>query len=172
MFLSFCLLAIMLSVRLRFTDFDYPFGIVILFLKPNILSLTYETFFISNIFMNLALTKTKFVWFNCILFTDEADSLSKKENNCFRLYLLCQKIATKAVRLFFDSKVPGHTLEAFLKQHKSNLTSQFSVYGCTKDQAAKMFPGEFFLTAMSINIGRNILITVSERRYIHRSNLW
>ena len=35
----------MLSVRLRFTDFDYPFGIVILFLKPNILSLTYEKFF-------------------------------------------------------------------------------------------------------------------------------
>jgi hypothetical protein len=29
-----------LSVRLRFTDFDYPFGIFKLFLKPNILSST------------------------------------------------------------------------------------------------------------------------------------
>ena len=101
--------------------------------------------FISDIFMNLILMKTKFVWFNCILFTDEADSLSKEENNFFRLYLLCQKIATTAVRLFFDSKVPGHTLEAFLKQHKSNLTSQFSACRCTKDQEAKLFPGEFFL---------------------------
>ena len=94
--------------------------------------------------MNLALIKTKCVWFNYILFTDEADSLSKEENNFFRLYLVCQKIATKAVRLFFDSKVPGHTLEAFLKQHKSNLTSQFGVYRCTKEQEAKLFPGEFF----------------------------
>jgi hypothetical protein len=34
-----------LSVRLRFTDFDYPFGIFKLFLKPNILSLTYEKLF-------------------------------------------------------------------------------------------------------------------------------
>jgi hypothetical protein len=67
----------------------------------------------------------RFAWFNCILFTDEADSLSKEENNFVRLYLLCLKIATTAVRVFFDSKVPGHTLEAFLKQHKSNLTSQY-----------------------------------------------
>ena len=100
---------------------------------------------ISDIFLNLALIKTKFVWFYCILFTDEADSLSKEENNFFRLYLLCQKIATTAVRLFFDSKVPGHILEAFLKQHKSNLTSHRSAYSCTKDQEAKLFPGEFFL---------------------------
>jgi hypothetical protein len=113
--------------------------------------------------MNLALMKTKFVWFYCILFTDEADSLSKEENNFFRFYFLCQKIATKAVRQYFDSNVPGHTLESFLKQNKSNLTSR-----CTKEQVAKMFPGEFFLIAMSINIGRNSLITVS----VHRSNLW
>jgi hypothetical protein len=39
------LLAIMLSVRLPFTDFDYSFGIFKLFLKPNILTLTYEKFF-------------------------------------------------------------------------------------------------------------------------------
>ena len=64
--------------------------------------------------MNLILMKRKFAWFNCILFTDEADSLSKEENNFFRLYLLCQKIATTAVHLFFDSKVPRHTLGAFL----------------------------------------------------------
>ena len=82
---------------------------------------------------------------------------------------MCQKIATQAVRLFFYSKVPGHTLESFLKHHRSNLTSQFSVYRCTKDQKAKMFPGEFFFIAMSINIGRNRLITISDRQYIHRS---
>ena len=151
--------------------FIKPFGIFKLFLKPNFLSLTYEKFFISDIFMNLALMKTNFVSFYCILFTDEADSPSKEENNFFRLYLLCQKIATTAVRLFFDSKVPGHTLETFLKQHKSNLTSQFSVCRCTKDQKAKLFPGELFFIAMSIKIGRNRLITLSERQYIHRSNL-
>ena len=128
--------------------------------------------FISDIFMNLILMKTKFAWFNCVLFTDEADSLSKEENNFVRLYLLCQKIGTTAIHLFFDSKVPRHTLEAFLKQHKSNLTSQFSVYRCTKDQKAKLFPGEFFFITMSINIGRNRLITVCERQYIHRSNMW
>jgi hypothetical protein len=107
-----------------------------------------------------------------MLFTDEADSLSKEEHNFFRLYLLCQKIATTAVRRYFDSKVPGHTLESFLKQHKSNLTSQYSVYRCTKEQVAKLFPGEFFFIAMSINIGRKSLITVRERQYIYPSNLW
>jgi hypothetical protein len=45
------------------------------------------------------------------------------------LYLLCQNIATQAVRDFFDSNVPG--LESFLKQHKSDLTSKSSVYRCT-----------------------------------------
>jgi hypothetical protein len=49
--------------------------------------------------------KTKFVWLNCLLFTDEADSLSKEENNFVRLHLLCQKIATQAVQFFFDSNV-------------------------------------------------------------------
>jgi hypothetical protein len=42
-----------------------------------------KNYFISDIFMNLALMKTKFVWFYCMLFTDEADSLSKEENNFF-----------------------------------------------------------------------------------------
>jgi len=74
-----------------------------------------------------------------MLFTDEADSLSKEGNNFIRFYFLCQKIATQAVRFFFDSKVPGHTLESFLKQHKSVLTSQRSVYRCTKDQEAKHY---------------------------------
>ena len=78
---------------------------------------------------------------NCLLFTDEADSLSKEESNFFRLYFLNQKIATQAVQLFFDSKV----LDSFLKQHKLSLTSQSSRYRCTKDQEAKLFPGEFFL---------------------------
>jgi hypothetical protein len=86
-----------------------------------------------------------------------------------RLYLLCQKIATQAVRLFFDRKVPGHTLESFLKQHRSNLTS--SVYRCTKEQVAKLFPGEFFLIAISIDIERNILITISDQQSVHQSNL-
>jgi hypothetical protein len=40
-----------------------------------------------------------------LLFTDKADSLSKEEDNFFRLYFLCQKIATQAVRLFFDRKI-------------------------------------------------------------------
>jgi hypothetical protein len=87
---------------------------------------------------------------------------------------MVQSIATQAVCLFFDSnfsKVPGHTLESFLKQHKSSLTSQSSRYRCTKDQEAKLFPGEFFLIAMLINIGRNILITVNDRKFVHRSNL-
>ena len=122
--------------------------------------------------MNLALMKTKFVWCICILFTDEADLKSKEENNFDRLYYGCHEIATQAVRLFFDNNLAGHTLETFLKQHKSNITSQYSVYSCTKDQVAKMFPGEFFFIAMSINIGRNSPITVRERQYIHRSNLW
>ena len=113
--------------------------------------------------------KTKFVWCNCLLFTDEAESLLREENNFFRFYYLCQKIATQAVRLFFDSKVPGHTLESFLKQHRSSLTSQNNVYRCTKDQVAKMFPGEFVLCAMSINIGRKSLITISDRQYTHQS---
>ena len=85
---------------------------------------------------------------NCLLFTDEAEALSKEENNFFRLYFLCLKIATQAVRFFFDSQVPGHTLELFLRQHRSNLTSRRSVYKCTMDQEVKLFPGEFFLIAM------------------------
>ena len=128
-----------------------------------------KNYFISDIFMNLILMKTKFAWFNCILFTDEADSMSKEGNNFFRLYFLCQKIATQAVRFFFDSNVPG--LESFLKQHKSNLTSHRSVYRCTKDQEAKLFPGEYNLIAMSIDIGRKILITISYRKSVYRSNL-
>ena len=112
--------------------------------------------------------KTKFVWCNCLLFTDEADSLSKEQNNFCRFNYLCQKIATQAVRLFFDSNVPGHTLESFLKQHRSNRT--YIVCKWTKDQKAKMFPGEFFFIAMSINIGRNSLISISsDRQCIHRS---
>ena len=107
-----------------------------------------------------------------MLFTDKAEGLSKEENNYIRLYYTCLKIATKAVRLIFDSKVPGHTLEAFLKKHKSSLTSKISMYRCTKEEEAKMFSGEYLLIAMSINIGRKSLITVSERQYIHRSNLW
>ena len=78
-----------------------------------------------------------------MLFTDDADSLSKEENNFFRFYLLCYKIGTLAVRLYFDSKVPR--LESFLKQHRSSLTSMHSIYICTKEQQAKLFPGEFFL---------------------------
>jgi hypothetical protein len=42
--------------------------------------------------------------------------------------------------------------------------------GYTKEQDAKLFPGEFFLFAMSINIGRNNLITVSDLQSSHRSN--
>jgi hypothetical protein len=43
---------------------------------------------------------------------------------------------------FFDSNVPG--LESFLKQHKSDLTSKSSVYRCTLEQKAILFPGEFY----------------------------
>ena len=78
---------------------------------------------------------------NCLLFTDEADSLSKEENNFIRLDILTKKIATQAVCLFFYSNV----LNSFLKQHKSSLTSQSNHYRCTKDQEKKLFPGEFFL---------------------------
>jgi hypothetical protein len=67
---------------------------------------------------------------------------SKEGNNFLRLYLLCQKITTQAVRDFFDSNVPG--LESFLKQHKSDLTSKNSVYRCTWEQKAILFPGEFY----------------------------
>ena len=77
---------------------------------------------------------------NCLLFTDEADSLSDEENNFIRLGILCRKIGTQAFRLFFDRNI----LNSFLKQHKSSLTSQRSEYRCTKDQEAKLFPGEFF----------------------------
>jgi hypothetical protein len=42
-------------------------------------------------------------------------TLSKEENNFFRLYFLCQKIVTQAVRLFFDWKVPG--LDFLLKHN-------------------------------------------------------
>ena len=102
--------------------------------------------------MNFALMKTKFVWQNCLLFTDEADTLSKEVNNFFRLFFLCQGIATQAVRLYFDSKVPEHQLKSFLKLHKSDLTSQGSRYKCTKEQEMILFPGESFLIAMSIII--------------------
>jgi len=40
--------------------------------------------------------------------------MSKEENNFFRLYFLCQKIVTQAVRLLFDSKVPGLDFFLFL----------------------------------------------------------
>jgi hypothetical protein len=78
---------------------------------------------------------------NCLLFTDEADSLSDEENHFIRLGILCRKIGTQAVRLFFDRNI----LNSFLKQHKSSLTSQSNHYRCTKDQEKKLFPGEFFL---------------------------
>jgi hypothetical protein len=98
-------------------------------------------------------------------------TVKKRKQLLSSLFSLSQKISTQAVRFFFDSKVPGHTLESFLKQHRSNLTSYRSVYRCTKDQEAKLFPGEFFLIAMSINIGRNILITISDSKSVYRSNL-
>ena len=145
-----------------------------LFLKPNFLSLTYmydDKLFYFRFIYEFCINRKKFAWWNCLLFTDEAEALSKEENNFFRLYFLCQKIATQAVRGFFDSKVPGHTLDSFLKQHRSSLTSISSVCRCTKDQVVKLFPGEFFLIAMSINIGRNILIAISDRQSVHRSNL-
>ena len=72
--------------------------------------------------------------------SDEADSLSKEGNNFFRLYVLCQKIATQAVQFYFDSKVPGHRLTSFLCKHKFNLSTDGSTYRCTKDQLAKLFP--------------------------------
>jgi hypothetical protein len=78
-----------------------------------------------------------------MLFSDEADSLSKGENNFLRLCFLCLDIGVPAVRLYFDSKVPR--LESFLTQHRSSLTSKRSHYRCTKTEEAILFPGEFFL---------------------------
>ena len=77
-----------------------------------------------------------------MLFSDEADTLSKEENNYHRLYFLCL-IGIQAVRLYFDSKVSR--LESFLTQHRSSLTSNRSRYRCTKAEEAILFPGEFFL---------------------------
>jgi hypothetical protein len=78
-----------------------------------------------------------------MLFSDEADTLSKEENNYVRLLFLCLKIGTQAVRLYFDNKVPR--LESFLTQHRSSLTSQRSRYRCTKAEELMLFPGEFYL---------------------------
>ena len=78
-----------------------------------------------------------------MLFSDEADTLSKGENNFFHLYFLCLNIGIQAVRLYFDSKVPR--LKSFLTQHRSSLTSKHSSYRCTKAEEAILFPGEFFL---------------------------
>jgi hypothetical protein len=102
--------------------------------------------FISGIFMNLALMKMKFVWLNCILFTDEADSLSKEETNFVRLFL-CHQIGIRSVRQFFNRNIS--TLDKFLTQNKTVLTAR---NGFPIEQQAKLFPGEFYLIAMSINI--------------------
>jgi hypothetical protein len=48
---------------------------------------------------------------NCLLFTDEADSLSKEENNFIRLDILTKKIATQAVCLLVDNKNQTQKLE-------------------------------------------------------------
>ena len=105
--------------------------------------------FISDIFMKLALMKMKFAWLNCILFTDEADSLSKEETNFFRLFL-CHQIGIQSVRNLFDRNVP--VLDIFLRKNKNALTSPGGICRCTIEQQAKLFPGEFCLIAMSINI--------------------
>ena len=117
--------------------------------------------FISDIFMKLALMKMKFAWLNCILFTDEAYSLSKEETHCLRL-CLCLKIGTQVVRNVFDRNVPPRTLDSFLRQHNRALTSPRSVSRCTIEQEAKLFPGEFFLIAMSINIVLWVLTWVAD----------
>ena len=77
--------------------------------------------------------------------SDEAEALPNKEKNYIRCYYLCQEIGTKAIRSFFDREVPGHILESFLKHHRSRLTYR---NGYTKEQQAKLFPGEFFLIAI------------------------
>ena len=111
--------------------------------------------------MNLALMKMKFAWLNCILFTDEADSLSKEETNFVRFFL-CLKIGFLAVRNLFDRNVPVHTLDSFLRQHKRALTYPRSICRCTIEQEAKLFHGEFFLIAMSINIVLWVLTWVAD----------
>ena len=89
----------------------------------------------------------------------------QRKSTTFFVYLVSvRKLPPKAVRLFFDSKVPGNTLESFLKKNSLSLTDK---NGYTKEQEAKLFPGEFFLFAMSINIGRNNLITVSDLQSSH-----
>lgn len=72
--------------------------------------------------------------------SDKADSLSKEETHCLRLFL-CLKICTLAVRNVFDRIVPPCTLESFLRQYQRTLTSRNSNYRCTNEQVAKLFPG-------------------------------
>lgn len=72
------------------------------------------------------------------VFGDLDNSLPEEEIKFLRCYLLCQKIATKSVRLYMTRKVPEHTLAAHLKSHTTYL--KLSKWKCNSDQLAVLFP--------------------------------
>ncbi|XP_062592071.1 uncharacterized protein LOC134253559 [Saccostrea cucullata] len=63
----------------------------------------------------------------------DPNMISGEENNFLRLYMLCQKYGTEAVRILFDNTIPPSTLEEHLDNHERDIMRKCKLSGSQID---------------------------------------